>query len=141
MCVSLSLSLSQRFEFDVCNLLLCEVNTHYPWLVQDPTAPNEDYLAIHVFRPSGKDEGKRVYYPDNYLSNGTYIDSLHRLTRLDVTPEKGEQTITVVVVISLFERLRDVYFTLRVYSEDAMIDFQVRKDITAHKDSEKMETM
>ena len=45
---------------------------------------------------------------------------------MDFSPQRGETTITIVVVISLFERLRDVAFSIRAYTQGAVIDCQVK---------------
>eukprot|EP00899_Mesostigma_viride_P008850 jgi/Mesvir1/17967/Mv22635-RA.3 len=87
--------------------------------ITDRSVPNEDFLALHVFAPaSPSDVGKRVYYPDTPLVKGVYVNSEHRLVRVDVPPAPPPG-VSFVVVVSQVRRPTQggVAFTLRCHCE------------------------
>ena len=68
----------------------------------------EDYITIHVYENT---RGGRVYYSENALVRGTYINSPHYLARFDAPPGKRSYTL----VVSQYERVNAINFTLNVY--------------------------
>lgn len=72
-------------------------------------AHNEKFITIHV---SDKQNGKRVYYPGDYLKEGIKINTPHYLSKLtDI--KKGTSLYTLIV--AQFENVT-IHYTLRVYS-------------------------
>mmetsp|Transcript_8004 Transcript_8004/g.29593 ORF Transcript_8004/g.29593 Transcript_8004/m.29593 type:complete len:979 (-) Transcript_8004:1377-4313(-) len=89
--------------------------------VTNPLAPNEDFLALWVFKQTPGDSGKRVYYPDNALIKGVYVNNTHRLIRLDVPVAakgagQGNAASHFVAVITQYERKNPITYTFRAHS-------------------------
>jgi calpain-7 len=73
-------------------------------------ADNQEYITVHVF----KTEGQRVYMlDDDAVHIGTKINSPHYLVKLNDVPLG---TVYYTLVISQFEMLHTIYYTLKVYS-------------------------
>ncbi|KXS19717.1 cysteine proteinase, partial [Gonapodya prolifera JEL478] len=70
---------------------------------------NKDYIALHVYEKTNCD---RVYYPENPMIQGVYINSPHILVRFNAPLGKTRYTI----VISQHEKKKSLSFTLRTYS-------------------------
>jgi calpain-7 len=70
---------------------------------------DDQYIALHMYDGKGND---RIYYPENALSKGTYINNQHFLVRIDVPHGTAEYK----VVISQYEKMYDLAYTLGVYS-------------------------
>eukprot|EP00958_Prasinococcus_capsulatus_P021487 scaffold2911_cov414-Prasinococcus_capsulatus_cf.AAC.31 len=97
--------------------------------VTNPLAPNEDFLALWVFKQTPGDSGKRVYYPDNALIKGVYVNNTHRLIRLDVPVAakgagQGNAASHFVAVITQYERKNPITYTFRAHS-GARIEMKV----------------
>ncbi|XP_062509577.1 calpain-7-like [Corticium candelabrum] len=76
---------------------------------RDDFAENQEYITIHVF----KTEGTRVYFLDDAVHVGTKINSPHYLVKLNKVPLG---TASYTLVVSQFEMLHTIYYTLKVYS-------------------------
>ncbi len=70
---------------------------------------NKDYITLHVYQDTNCE---RVYYPENPMIQGVYINSPHILVRFNA--RKGKSRFTIVV--SQHEKTKTLNFTLRVYS-------------------------
>ena len=77
-------------------------------LDRDDFANNKEFITVHVYKTSGQ----RVYYPDNCYIEGTKINSPHYLVK--VNPDKSTNTFTLV--ISQYEKLNTIHYTLKVFS-------------------------
>ncbi|KAJ3296563.1 calpain 7 [Borealophlyctis nickersoniae] len=73
------------------------------------TEENSDYITMHVYASTNCE---RVYYPDNPMIKGTYINSPHVLTRFTAPPGKSRYTI----VMSQHEKRKTLGFSLRVFA-------------------------
>uniref|UniRef100_T1JH95 Calpain catalytic domain-containing protein n=1 Tax=Strigamia maritima TaxID=126957 RepID=T1JH95_STRMM len=74
-------------------------------------AKNREYITVLVY----KNNGKRVYYPHDpppYI-DGTRINSPHYLCKIPLT-EGG--TYKYTLVISQYEKMKTIHYTLRAYS-------------------------
>lgn len=73
-----------------------------------------DYLTLHVYKKQG---GQRVYYPsDNAFFRGVYSNNPHTLVRFDL---EGDDPGHYTLVLSQYEKTRDVSYTLNVYCTSA----------------------
>ena len=68
-----------------------------------------DFLTLHVYN---KTDGRRVYHPHGAMISGTYSNNPHTLIRFNAPPGKHAFTL----VVSQYERQRDISFTLDVFS-------------------------
>jgi len=77
--------------------------------VTEKKEEEDEFITLHVY-----DAGKpgRVYYAENALMRGTYINNPHYLTRMDV----GAGVSTYKIVVSQYEKMHDLSFTLNIYS-------------------------
>lgn len=80
-------------------------------LRQDPGS----FMALNVY---DRRHGTRVYYPENPLIRGTYTNNPHNLISLSVGP--GQHAYTLVV--SLYEKLRSMNYTLVVYASEHCVN-------------------
>ena len=73
------------------------------------TTPNQ-YLTLHVYKEK---TAKRMFYPQKPYMSAPYSNNPHTLVRFDVPP--GE-TLTYTIVVSQYEKERDLSYTLDVFS-------------------------
>ncbi|KAI6652803.1 hypothetical protein LOD99_4189 [Oopsacas minuta] len=71
-------------------------------------ANNQKFITLHV----KKSDGKRVYYPGEYLHEGIKINAPHYLAKISFS--KGISYYTLIV--SQLEALSKIHYTIRVYS-------------------------
>eukprot|EP00055_Hartaetosiga_balthica_P012016 m.56673 g.56673 ORF g.56673 m.56673 type:complete len:820 (+) comp7811_c0_seq1:113-2572(+) len=76
---------------------------------RDDFANNKEFITLHVY-----EGGKRVYFPDDPLSQGVKINSPHYLCKLGVEPGKK-----YTVVVSQYERDSTIRFTLKSFGDVA----------------------
>lgn len=81
--------------------------------------PDQDYLALHLY--DGERGGRRVFHPQKPYYKGVYTPYLHSLFNFTAPPGKNTYTI----VVSQWERTRDIDYTLDVYSAAPVILGQV----------------
>jgi len=72
---------------------------------------NKDFISLLVFK-NEKKEFSRVYYPNDAFIQGIYINSPHYLVRFNAP--KGLSRY--VLVVSQYEKLNDLKFTVLAYS-------------------------
>ncbi|XP_053595601.1 calpain-7 [Microplitis demolitor] len=71
---------------------------------------NQEYITVLVY----KNNGKRVYYPHDpppYI-DGVRINSPHYLSKIKLNPESESK---YTLVISQYEKMNTIYYTLRAY--------------------------
>jgi calpain-7 len=84
----------------------------------------DTYLTMHIYR-----DGKRLFAPAKPMLRGVYSSDPHVLARIDISESESKvamedsslefpygKPIEYTVVLSQAEKLRDVYYTLSVYS-------------------------
>jgi calpain-7 len=71
-----------------------------------------DFLTLHVYRGGAKP--RRVFYTgDDVFVRGLYSNNPHNLTRFDM---KDDDPGAYTLVVSQFDKTRDVRYTLSVFS-------------------------
>jgi len=77
-----------------------------------------DFLTIHCYDENTVNtRDRRVFHRGDALYTGTYIDSPHYLMRIDVEDvEKKLKTRRFTIVISQYEKVHDVSFSITAYS-------------------------
>ena len=74
---------------------------------------DKEFISLHIFEQ--KKFLKRVFYPGRPMVQGTYSNNPNYLVRFDV-PNGTGQNKTYTVVVSQYEKLRDITFTLCAFS-------------------------
>ena len=67
------------------------------------------YIAVHIYN---NDQKGLIYYPENAVLSGTYINNIHFLSRMNVDPG----THRYQIVVSQYEKTEDLSYTVNVYS-------------------------
>ncbi|CAM9120690.1 unnamed protein product [Phaeothamnion confervicola] len=92
-------------------------------------ASSGDYMTLHVYAEEGGSGtvgdvgGRRIYYPDKPMYRGIYTNNPHTMVRFDLPPddgtaltdEHGQRCRRFTLVVSQYEKRRDISFTLNVY--------------------------
>lgn len=88
-------------------------------------AQNQEYITVLVY----KNEGRKVFYPYDPppFIDGTRINSPHYLCKLMVNPGN---TSSYTLVISQYEKMNTIHYTLRVY---ATCPFTLSKIVSAYR--------
>ncbi|PFX26433.1 Calpain-7 [Stylophora pistillata] len=95
---------------------------------KDDFAENKEFITVHVY----KSDGRRVFYPDNPLLEGTKINSPFYLAKLNAP--KGTNRFTLVV--SQYEKTNTIHYTLKVFSSTEFrlspvpVPYTVEKQVT-----------
>ncbi|KAJ2520321.1 cysteine protease [Coemansia sp. RSA 1939] len=76
------------------------------------TEENKDYIALHLYDQS---DGRRIYEPCSALHIGEYVNTPHVLVQFTADHEK-----TYTVVVAQREKIKALYFTLRVFCESPL---------------------
>ena len=72
----------------------------------------KEFVTLHVY--NNQRPLQRVFYPSGCFLRGQYSNNPHFLVRLDVPP--GESAKTYTLVVSQYEKVRDISFTIDVFS-------------------------
>eukprot|EP00904_Undaria_pinnatifida_P013645 jgi/Undpi1/9410/HiC_scaffold_27.g11867.m1 len=86
------------------------LSRHVTTLEVDSTSG--DFLTVHVY---GDTDGKRVYYPGKPMFRGLYTNNPHTLVRFDLPETTTRKDIAYTLVISQYEKKREVRYTVNVY--------------------------
>ncbi|KAK2578643.1 hypothetical protein KPH14_012135 [Odynerus spinipes] len=70
---------------------------------------NKEYITVLVYR----NNGKRVYYPDEPYIHGIRINSPHYLCKIKL---ENDSDTRYTLVISQYEKTHTIYYTLRAYA-------------------------
>ena len=89
----------------------------FPVVVQREEQDKNDFLTIHCYDENTVNtRDRRVFHRGDALYTGTYINSPHYLMRIDVEDkEKNQKTRRYTIVISQYEKVRDVSFSITAY--------------------------
>lgn len=74
----------------------------------------KEYVTLHLYKTNHP--MTRVFYPAKPLVRGTYSNNPHYLARFDIPPVSGATTQSYTLVVSQYEKLRDICFTVDVFS-------------------------
>ncbi|CAM9123159.1 unnamed protein product [Laminaria digitata] len=86
------------------------LSRHVTTLEVDSTSG--DFLTVHIYDDT---EGKRVYYPGKPMFRGLYTNNPHTLVRFDLPETTTRRDIAYTLVISQYEKKREVRYTVNVY--------------------------
>ena len=93
---------------------------------------DETFLTMHIYK-----NGRRIYAPSKPMIRGVYSSDPHVLSRIDISDEESKSAyndvslefplgrpIEYTLVLSQSEKLRDVYYSISVYS--TVLPFQLQ---------------
>ncbi|KAF0685589.1 Aste57867_22557 [Aphanomyces stellatus] len=87
----------------------------------------QHFLTLHVYK-----RNKRVYYPNDAFTRGTYSNNPHTLTCLDVEMEADEGP-SFTLVASQYEKISPLDYTISIFSTDEPFDLTIAPDPPTHR--------
>eukprot|EP01135_Chromosphaera_perkinsii_P004541 Nk52_evm11s288 gene=Nk52_evmTU11s288 len=95
-------------------------------------ADNQDFIGVHVY--NAKSGGNRIYYPDDMMQiEAVKINSPHYLAQLEVEPPKTGDTTSHTLVISQYQKLHSICYTLKLYGNGPFSLQEVKSPYTKKK--------